>query len=189
MLSRIIYKLKKKIGLEKTYHSETEKVRDIVIPYCQGYGCDIGFGGDKIKSDAIGIDLPTPYTTVGGDKVDIPCDVINEPIPVVNDTYDYVYSSHLIEDLEDTLKGINEFIRILKSGGNLILVFPDQQIYEKVCRRRGQPLNQYHKHADMGLVYMKQVIRKADCKNFEILKEIPCYLDYNVILVARIHKK
>jgi SAM-dependent methyltransferase len=188
MISRYLYKIRKKLGLVKTYRSETAKVRGLVLPYCTGYGCDIGFGGDKIKKDAVGIDLPSPYAAVGSDAIDIACDVINEPIPVADNTFDYVYTSHLIEDLEDTVKGLNEFSRILKSGGNLVLVFPDQQAYEKICRKRGAPLNQYHKHKEMGLDYMRSLLPKMKVSRYEILKEANLYVDYNVVLVLKVYK-
>jgi SAM-dependent methyltransferase len=188
MLYRKAHKILKKAGLIKSYRSETEKVREIVLPYCVGYGCDIGFGGDKIKKDAIGIDLPVPYTQTGSDVIDVSCDVINEEIPLPNDSFDYVYSSHLIEDLPDTISGLNKFIRILRSGGTLILVFPDQQVYEKICKRTGQPLNIHHKHADMGLNFMKEKIKWANIKNYEIIKESNCDIDYNVVLVIKVFK-
>ena len=125
-------------GIKFMYSSATSKVRKIVLPYCIGNGCDIGFGGDKIKKENCdGIDLPQPYAFVGKDKVDIPCDVINNEIPVEDNTYDYVYSSHLIEDFTDTVDALNKFIRILKNDGNLLLVFPDQEKYEAYCFKKG----------------------------------------------------
>jgi len=188
MIARYLYNIQKRLGLVKTYLSETDKVRHIVLPYCIGYGCDVGFGGDKIKKDAVGIDLPNPYAQTGSDAVDIPCDVINEEIPIADNTFDYVYSSHLIEDLPNTVEGLNKFIRILKPGGVLILVFPDQQLYEKICKKTGQPLNEYHKHSDMGLSFMKNKLNAAQLKKYEILKESNCEIDYNVVLVIKIFK-
>lgn len=188
MWYRVGYKILRKAGLIKSFRSETEKVRSMVLPYCVGYGCDVGFGGDKVKKDAIGIDLPVPYTHTGSDEVDVPCDIINEDIPLPGDSFDYVYSSHLIEDLPDTIQGLNKFIKVLKSGGTLVLVFPDQQVYEKICRRTGQPLNIHHKHADMGLAYMKDKLKSANLKNYRIIKESNCEIDYNVILVVQVFK-
>ena len=118
-------------GIKFKTRSETSKIRHWVLPYCKGKGCDVGFGGDKImKFDCDGIDFPQPYTYTGKNKVDIGIDVINNEIPVPDNTYDYVYSSHLIEDFVDTKDALRKFIRILKSGGNLILAFPDQSIYK-----------------------------------------------------------
>jgi ubiquinone/menaquinone biosynthesis C-methylase UbiE len=187
MIQKYINKLKRKLGFASTYPSETSKVRPMVLEYCKGYGCDIGFGGDKIKNDCIGIDFANPYANTGKDSVDIACDVINNQIPVPEDTFDYVYSSHLIEDFESTQDGLEKFIRILKNGGTLILVFPDQKKYETHCKRTGQPLNTYHKHADMGLKFMLDTLNKLEI-NYQPIFQSNCEIDYNVILIAKIFK-
>ena len=176
------------MGFKTYYPSETSKVRMLLLPYCMGHGCDVGFGGDKIKSDAIGIDFATPYAQTGKDKVDIACDVINETIPVEENTFDYVYSSHLIEDFANTKEGLRKFIRILKNGGLLILVFPDQKKYEQYCAKTGQPLNLYHKHAGMGLGYMLEQLKKISEIGFEVIFQSNCQIDYNVALVLKIKK-
>lgn len=188
MLQKYINKIKRKLGITITYPSETSKVRNMVLAYCNGYGCDIGFGGDKIKEDAVGIDFATPYASTGKDKVDIACDVINDTIPIEDNTFDYVYTSHLIEDFEDTVAGLQKFIRILKDEGTLILVFPDQKVYEEHCMRTGQLLNAYHKHAQMGLQFMKEKLKSIGGISFQTLFESNCQIDYNVILVAKIKK-
>jgi len=188
MLPKLITKIKRKLGIPLNYPSETSKVRSLVLPYCEGYGCDIGFGGDKIKKEAIGIDFATPYAHTGKDKVDIACDVINNTIPVNENTYDYVYSSHLIEDFTNTKQGLEKFIRILKSKGILILVFPDQGKYEAHCKRTGQLLNAYHKHAEMGLQYMLAQVDKIEEITYEVMYQSDCEIDYNVILALKIYK-
>lgn len=189
MLERLINKIKTKLGIPIIYPSETSKVRHLVISYCEGLGCDIGFGGDKIKKEnCIGIDYSQPYANTGKDQVDIACDVMNEKIPVADNTYDYVYSSHLIEDFIDTNKGLLEFIRILKSGGNLILVFPDQIKYEKHCLQSGQPLNTHHVHKNMGNEFMLNCLKKIQGISYEILFISNCDIDYNVVQILKIQK-
>lgn len=188
-IQRLIKKIKRKLGIPIRYPSETSKVRHLVIPYCQGFGCDIGFGGDKVmKENCLGIDLPTPYANTGGEKVDIPCDVFKEPIPVPDNHFDYVYSSHLIEDFQDTEKGLREFLRILKDNGNLVLVFPDQPKYEKFCRRTGQPLNLYHVHKQMGYDFMLNVMDKISEVKYEIIYSSKMEIDYNIVIVFRMNK-
>jgi ubiquinone/menaquinone biosynthesis C-methylase UbiE len=188
MFLRLLYKVKRKLGIPLKYPSETSKVRHLVLDYCIGHGCDIGFGGDKIKKEAIGIDFAIPYALTGSDEVDIACNVIENEIPVKDETFDYVYSSHLIEDFENTTEGLAKFIRILKNNGLLILVFPDQQIYEQHCARTGQPLNMYHKHKNMGRDYMLQCLDNLNGYRYEIVFQSNCEIDYNVILVLKISK-
>lgn len=183
----LIRKIKGKLGIGRYYRSETSKVRHLVLKYCNGLGCDVGFGGDKIKKDAIGVDLPIPYAKTGKDKVDIPCDLFAGPIPVPDSTYDYVYSSHLIEDFEDTGKILGEFIRILKPGGNLILVFPDQFQYSMHCLKKGEPPNPHHVHGGMGLFFMRrEIIRLPMNIKYRTLFESNCEIGYNVIIVLKI---
>lgn len=182
--------LEKKFNIHFPYSSETAKVRHLVLQYCNGKGCDIGFGGDKIKKENCdGIDYPQPYTKVGQDPVDIGCDVINEEIPVDDSTYDYVYSSHLIEDFKDIKKGLEKFIRILKSEGHLILAFPDQQVYEKICYQKAIPLNPYHVHKEMSLAFMLDKLNSISNISYKVLFSSNCKIDYNVVLVLQIHKK
>jgi ubiquinone/menaquinone biosynthesis C-methylase UbiE len=172
------------------YRSETSKVRSLVLPFCAGYGCDIGFGGDKIKKEnCVGIDYPTPYTNVGGDKVDIGVDLHKEKIPVADNTYDYVYSSHLIEDFEDTSAILAEHIRILKSGGNLVLAFPDQPTYEAYCKKYYILLNLSHKHKNFGYDFVVNALNKIPGIKSSILFQSNCEIDYNVVLVAKIEKQ
>lgn len=179
-----IFKSKK-----KPYTSETSKIRHLVIDYCNGIGCDIGFGGDKIKKvNCIGIDYAQPYAYTGEDKVDIACDLFNENIPVANDTYDYVYSSHLIEDFVDTKKTLIEFIRILKSDGNLVLVFPNQKLYEKHCIATDQPLNPHHIHTEMSLQFMFKKLSEIENISVNTLFSSDCEIDYNVVMVCTITK-
>ncbi|TDW96639.1 methyltransferase domain-containing protein [Dinghuibacter silviterrae] len=189
MLNTLVRKVKRKLGIPLHYPSETSKVRHLVLEYCVGDGCDIGFGGDKIKKErCAGIDFPQPYAHTGKDKVDIGCDVIKDEIPVPDNTYDYVYTSHLIEDFADTRAGLRKFIRILKSNGTLILVFPDQVKYEAQCRKTGQPLNMYHVHADMGQDFMLAALDKIEGIRYSTLFASNCVIDYNVILVLKITK-
>ena len=186
-MNNTIRRLKQKLGIEKPYTSETAKVRHLVEGYCTGHGCDIGFGGDKIKKDnCIGIDYATPYAYTGKDKVDIACDVMHERIPVADDSFDYVYTSHLIEDFTDTTKALKEFIRILKSGGNLILVFPDQKQYEDHCAKTGQCLNEHHIHQEMGLAFMYDKLKNIPNISYTVLYESNCEIDYNVVLALKI---
>lgn len=188
-ITKLIRKIKRKLGIREQYPSETSKVRHLVIAYCQGQGCDIGFGGDKIKKeDCAGIDYAQPYAYTGKDKVDISVDVMKEPIPVPDNHFDYVYTSHLIEDFVDTRGALTEFIRILKPGGKLILVFPDQRKYEEHCRRTGQPLNTHHVHKEMGLEFMHSRLQEVSGITYEILFESNCDIDYNVVMVLSIKK-
>ena len=171
------------------YNSETSIVRHLVLPYCIGYGCDIAAAGDKIvKENCDFIGDPNGYANCGNDPINIPCHINMEnplnSIPVENNKYDYVYSSHLIEDFSPTLPILEEHARILKENGNLILVFPDQAVYEEHCKRNNSIPNGSHKIKEISLTYMLNQIKKST-HSYEILFTSDCEISYNVIIVAK----
>lgn len=188
MIRKFVRVVRRLTGRQKRYPSETSKVRHLVLPFLCGKGCDIGFGGDKVTKDCVGIDLPRPYAHTGGDRVDVPCDVMREPIPLPDGSFDFVYSSHLIEDFADTGAALREFTRLLRNGGVLALVFPDEPTYRAHCRATGTPLNTFHVHADMGLAFMQRALHALPGVHIETLFASDRAVDYNVVLVVRVHR-
>ncbi len=45
---------------------------------------------------------------------------------IASATYDFLISSHCIEHLANPLRGLAEWIRVLKPGGMMVLIFPDK---------------------------------------------------------------
>lgn len=86
---------------------------------------------------------------------------------------DYVYSSHLLEDFVDTNVVLGEWCRVLRRNGKLILLLPDQQIYQKFSS------NEHHKHADFGPVFVKQRMPAS----MVLVYESGVIYDYNFALV------
>lgn len=114
---------------------EAVKVRWEVIGYCRGLGLDLGCGGQKIFPDAIGID------TGFGHKGNLNGDITD--LPFKDDLVDYVFSSHALEDIEDTIATLREWWRVIKVGGHLVLYLPHKAHYPNI----GQPgANTAHKH-------------------------------------------
>lgn len=137
--------------------SETSKCRESLAPYCSGNGLDIGYGGDPIVPHAICMDLPTPYARYAkhpqhlhGDARDLHW--------FKDQTLDFVYSSHVLEDFEDTAAVLDEWLRIIKPGGNLVLYLPDEQTYREHCRKQGKPPNAHHIHDDFGPAYIEKIL-------------------------------
>jgi|KBSMisStandDraft_5_1062788.scaffolds.fasta_scaffold15825_4 predicted SAM-dependent methyltransferase len=144
--------------------SETSRQRALLAPYCTGYGLDIGFGGDAITTSAIRMDLPSPYTNLGRAPVQLGGDC--RALDWWRDgALDYVYSSHVLEDFPEaeTAAILREWTRVLKPGGHLILLLPDQQRYLAYCRRVGEVDadgvigNAHHSIAHFSLAYLDGV--------------------------------
>ena len=85
--------------------------------YCQGAGIDIGHGGDMV--------LPEVR---GWDKEDGDAQKLEG---VADASYDFVYSSHCLEHLSDPLEAMLNWWRVLKVGGYLIVVVPNEDLYEQ----------------------------------------------------------
>lgn len=141
----------------RRWPSETSKCRERLAPWCVGYGLDAGFGGDPITPSAIRVDLPRPYTKVGQAPVQLGGDASHLPW-FRDDSLDFVYSSHLLEDLEDTEAVLREWLRVLRPGGRLVLYCPDEQAFRAHCARTGQPLNPHHRHAHFSLAYVQAIL-------------------------------
>lgn len=141
------------------YQSETSRCRDRLGGYCTGFGVDLGFGGDPINETAIRIDYPRPYANTGGDAVQLGGDAAHLHW-FADGVLDYVYSSHLLEDFDDTRSVLAEWLRVLKPGGRLVLFCPDEQVYREHCRKTGQPYNHNHKHADFSLEKVKTILNE-----------------------------
>ena len=102
---------------------ETSKARGrrqregFVDKYCTGYGLDIGYGGDPVVVNVRGWDFEH------GDA---------QLLYGLDDkSFDFVYSSHLLEHLPDVELALNNWWRVLKPGGFLILYLPHRDLYEK----------------------------------------------------------
>lgn len=134
--------------------SETSKCRARLAPYCVGDGVDLGFGGDPITPEAVRIDMPQQYGAVGQYPAQLRGDAANLKW-FRDESLDFVFSSHLLEDFEDTRGVLREWLRVLKPGGRLVIYCPDEQVYREHCRRTGWHYNVHHKHADFSLKFVQ----------------------------------
>jgi SAM-dependent methyltransferase len=172
-------------GLKRKYRSETSKCRERLSKFCVGYGVDLGFGGDPIVEHAIRVDQSRPYAETGANSVQLGGDATNLHW-FRDEVLDFVFSSHLLEDFEDTEAALREWMRVLKPGGVMIIYCPDEQVYRTHCARTGQTYNVHHKHADFSLEFVKQALRRVSPA--EIVHEMPLVEIYSWELVCRKRK-
>jgi predicted SAM-dependent methyltransferase len=155
--------------------SETSKCRPRLACYCKGYGIDVGSGRDPITPSAIRVDMPTPYSDVGPLPVQLGGGATNL-YWFADEMLDYVYSSHLLEDFDPVEPVLQEWIRVLKPGGSLIIFCPDQAAYSEHCLAIGEGENPHHENSTFSVL---DKIRKT-----RVVDDVPLIDIYSWELVA-----
>jgi len=151
--------LKRLLTPPRRWPSETSKCRLRLAPYCVGDGLDLGFGGDPITLSAIRMDMPNQYGSVGAYPAQLRGDA-GKLVWFRDNSLDYLFSSHLLEDFQDTESVLREWLRVLRPDGRLIIFCPDEQRYRAHCRRTGQPYNIHHVHEHFSLAFVKDLLGK-----------------------------
>jgi SAM-dependent methyltransferase len=97
---------------------------------------DIGCKGNDAAGVPLdeGAGLPLIETAIGVD-LDYP-GYDGRTLPFPSESQDAVYSSNCLEHIPDYIKAIQEWYRVLKMGGHIIVVVPHAHLYE---RRRRPP--------------------------------------------------
>jgi len=166
--------------------SETGRCRERLKHFCEGNGLDLGYGGDPIVPWAITVDLPQPYVQyephapqhLKGDATRLSW--FNDGV------LDFVYSSHLLEDFEDTAEVMKEWLRVLRYGGYLVLYLPDEQAFRAHCQKTGQEVNDHHKHVDFSLGFvLKLMTEETMGRPFQVVHSAAHVDDYGFELVIR----
>lgn len=100
---------------------ETSKTRKIWGPFersiLTGRGIDIGSGPDPLGADVRTFDI------ADGDANDIS--------RFVHERFDFVYASHCLEHMRDPRTAILEWWKLVKPGGHLFFIVPDEDLYEQ----------------------------------------------------------
>lgn len=121
------------------FAGETAKIRWRALEYLKGQGIDVGCGPWKVIPSAIGVD-GSPANGAGGPSLVLDC----RDLSIFNaDRFDYVFSSHYLEHVHDTLAQLTEFWRVLKPGGHLVLYLPHKDHYPNIGQYGANP---DHKH-------------------------------------------
>lgn len=106
--------------------NEMAKCRNRVASFLKGAGLDLGCAKAKVCEGAIGID--------NAHKADVNIDLASvDALRIFSDgAFDYVFSAHCLEDFHATDAMLEEWWRVIRPGGHIILYGPDPDYYPRI---------------------------------------------------------
>lgn len=94
--------------------------------YFVGHGIDVGSGGDPLsqyKDQFPGMLSCRDWDLNDGDA---------QLLASVNDnSYDFLHSSHCLEHVHDPIEALNNWFRVIKPLGHMVVQVPDEDLYEQ----------------------------------------------------------
>lgn len=121
---------------------EYRKIKYEIVPYTKGKVLELGCGPYRAYPHFIGIDNLAEFDKGGKWRPDITGDCQDLSM-FASKSIDAVFSSHLLEHIQDTEKTLREWWRVIKIGGYLVLYLPHKQFYPNIGEPGG---NDQHKH-------------------------------------------
>lgn len=94
--------------------------------YFRGHGVDIGGAPDPLALYREFFPLVESIRTWDLDDGDAQL-----MASVANESYDFIFSSHCLEHLNDPLEGLTNWLRVTKPNGYIIFAIPDEDLYEQ----------------------------------------------------------
>lgn len=123
---------------------ESAKVKWDIVPYTRGRGLDIGCGPWKPFEHFIGVDNKHHAAMFGWQfEPDVQIDDCSKLDLFAAESMDFVYSAHTLEHVVDFKATLQEWFRLLKVGGYLVLYLPHRDFYPNIGEEGANP---DHKH-------------------------------------------
>ena len=95
--------------------------------------------------------------------------IINDSVDishVKNNCYDFCFSSHSLEHIANPLKAVNEWLRIIKKGGHIIIIVPEKSVcfdHKREYSIFSRLLSQYEKNVgEDDLSTLPEILMKHD---------------------------
>lgn len=131
-------------SLQTSNGLEADKIRFEVLPYLSRGGLDIGCGAKKVWPHLIGLDSGKDIELFGVQmKPDIMIGTAERLSLFADSAIDNVFSSHLLEHIQDWHIALREWFRVVKVGGHLVLYLPHADLYPNIGEYGSNP---DHKH-------------------------------------------
>ena len=168
---------------KKTTRPENDPERLALEPYClTGVGLDIGCGSHKTTPNCIGVDITDKgdFGQAGNQEFEesqADFKMNGDNLHMFNDKhFDFVIARHNLEHYIDYLKALQEWKRVLKCGGTLGIICPDEDCIDTIH------LDNTHKH-----VFTRESLERAInlIGGFRIIKNEVCVKDWSFVIVAK----
>jgi len=180
MLRNLIEILKVKLGYVEDPLTHPERLA--VLPYCIGKGIDVGCGASKTLPNCIGVDILAKgergkYGCMRRKKSVADIQASGDNLDMFEDGgLDYVISRHNLEHYVDVVKTCEEWKRVLKKGGILAVILPDETSRNTIA------LDPTHKHAFTPESFERLLSVIGGFKIIKIERVVP---DWSFLCVAR----
>jgi SAM-dependent methyltransferase len=97
-----------------------------VTRYFVGHGLDIGAGPDALGQYTA--QFPLMQSCRSWDMKDGDAQLL---ATIADTSLDFAHSSHCLEHLRDPREALHHWLRVLKPGGHLVVIVPDEDMYEQ----------------------------------------------------------
>lgn len=153
-----------------------------VLPYVTGRCLEVGCGHRKTADDVVGVDLvpggrPGSVGNVAGRVSQADVAAHGEALPFSDLSFDSLIARHNLEHYVDTVEVLREWCRVLRPGGTLAVIVPDEEAY----LGRTLELDPTHYHA----FTQRSLSRLVELVGFARVTTQPVVAGWSFLLVAR----
>lgn len=124
--------------------NESAKIMWELVPYTRGFGYDLGCGSTKAFPHFVGVDNGADEKLFGMRVTpDLRLPTCEKLPQLASHSADFIFSSHLLEHIEDFESTLKDWWRVIKIGGYLCLYLPHKNFYPNIGTKGS---NKDHKH-------------------------------------------
>lgn len=137
---------------------ESAKIRWELPRYTRGRGLDLGCGSDKAFPHFIGVDNGDHDENFGfRSAADVMVKTCEKLDIFASASMDFVFSSHLLEHIENTKETLTEWWRLVRPGGYMILYLPHKNLYPNIGSKDANPTHVHDFHPEDIVKLMQEI--------------------------------